>query len=36
MLWYKNIYFDFDKSNIRVEAALDLEKILDVMNQYPK
>jgi outer membrane protein OmpA-like peptidoglycan-associated protein len=32
----KNIYFDFDKSNIRVEAALDLEKILDVMNQYPK
>jgi outer membrane protein OmpA-like peptidoglycan-associated protein len=28
------IYFDFDKSNIRVEAALDLEKILDVMNQY--
>jgi outer membrane protein OmpA-like peptidoglycan-associated protein len=32
----KMIYFDFDKSNIRVEAALDLEKILDVMNQYPK
>jgi outer membrane protein OmpA-like peptidoglycan-associated protein/tetratricopeptide (TPR) repeat protein len=32
----KNIYFDFDKSNIRVEAAIDLEKILDVMNQYPK
>jgi outer membrane protein OmpA-like peptidoglycan-associated protein/tetratricopeptide (TPR) repeat protein len=32
----RNIYFDFDKSNIRVEAAIDLEKILDVMNQYPK
>jgi outer membrane protein OmpA-like peptidoglycan-associated protein/tetratricopeptide (TPR) repeat protein len=32
----KNIYFDFDKSNIRIEAAIDLEKILDVMNQYPK
>ena len=32
----KNIYFDFDKSNIRLEAAIDLEKILDVMNQYPK
>ncbi len=32
----KMIYFDFDKSDIRVEAALDLEKILDVMNQYPK
>lgn len=31
----KMIYFDFDKSNIRIEAALDLEKILDVMNQYP-
>jgi outer membrane protein OmpA-like peptidoglycan-associated protein len=31
----KNIYFDFDKSNIRVEAAIDLEKILDVMN-HPK
>ncbi|MFL9832393.1 OmpA family protein, partial [Flavobacterium sp. ST-87] len=24
-----------DKSNIRTEAALDLEKILDVLNQYP-
>jgi outer membrane protein OmpA-like peptidoglycan-associated protein/tetratricopeptide (TPR) repeat protein len=32
----KMIYFDFDKSNIRTEAALDLEKILDVLNQYPK
>jgi outer membrane protein OmpA-like peptidoglycan-associated protein len=29
------IYFDFDKSDIRMEAAIDLEKILDVMNQYP-
>jgi outer membrane protein OmpA-like peptidoglycan-associated protein/tetratricopeptide (TPR) repeat protein len=29
------IYFDFDKSDIRMEAALDLEKILDVLNQYP-
>ncbi|OUL60526.1 OmpA family protein, partial [Flavobacterium sp. AJR] len=32
----KMIYFDLDKSNIRREAALDLEKILDVLNQYPK
>lgn len=32
----KMIYFDFDKSDIRIEAALDLEKILDVMDQYPK
>jgi len=31
----KNIYFDLDKSNIRMEAALDLEKILDVLNQNP-
>ena len=29
------IYFDLDKSNIRSEAALDLEKILDVLNQNP-
>ena len=27
------IYFDLDKYNIRTEAALDLEKILDVLNQ---
>jgi outer membrane protein OmpA-like peptidoglycan-associated protein len=31
----KMIYFDFDKSNIRTEAALDLEKILDVLIQFP-
>lgn len=31
----KNIYFDLDKSDIRMEAALDLEKILDVLNQNP-
>lgn len=30
-----NIYFDLDKSNIVREAALDLEKILDVLKQYP-
>ena len=29
------IYFDLDKSNIREEAALDLEKILDVLSQNP-
>ncbi|MGA9638587.1 MAG: OmpA family protein [Flavobacterium sp.] len=32
----KMIYFDLDKSNIRKDAALDLEKILDVMLQYPQ
>lgn len=31
----KMIYFDLDKSDIRTEAALDLEKILDVLKQYP-
>ncbi len=31
----KMIYFDLDKSDIRREAALDLEKILAVMNDYP-
>ena len=31
----KLIYFDLDKSNIRKDAALELEKILAVMNQYP-
>ena len=29
------IYFDLDKYNIRAEAALDLEKILDALNQNP-
>ncbi len=31
----KMIYFDLDKYNIRREAALDLEKILDVLTQNP-
>lgn len=31
----KMIYFDLDKSNIRKEAALDLEKILDVLTENP-
>ncbi|WP_405227392.1 OmpA family protein [Dokdonia sp. Asnod1-B02] len=29
------IYFDFDKSNIRPDAALELEKVIAVMQQYP-
>ncbi|MEZ7507327.1 OmpA family protein [Flavobacterium sp. Arc2] len=29
------IYFDLDKSNIRRDAALELEKVLDVLNQNP-
>jgi outer membrane protein OmpA-like peptidoglycan-associated protein/tetratricopeptide (TPR) repeat protein len=30
------IYFDFDKYNIRPDAALELEKVIAVMNEYPK
>ena len=31
-----NIYFDFDKSNIRPDAAIELDKIVKFMNEYPK
>ena len=31
----QDIYFDFDKSDITPKAAIELEKILDVLNQYP-
>ena len=31
----KMIYFDLDKSNIRPDAAYELEKILDAMKQNP-
>ncbi|MEO8934836.1 MAG: OmpA family protein [Xanthomarina sp.] len=29
------IYFDFDKSNIRKDAQVELEKVLAALNQYP-
>lgn len=29
------IYFDFDRFNIRRDAALELEKVISVMKQYP-
>jgi outer membrane protein OmpA-like peptidoglycan-associated protein len=29
------IYFDFDKSNIRPDAAMELDKIVQIMNEYP-
>jgi outer membrane protein OmpA-like peptidoglycan-associated protein len=29
------IYFDLDKSNIRLDAAVELAKILEVMKEYP-
>lgn len=34
-LGIKMIYFDLDKSNIRPDAAVELAKILDVLEQYP-
>ncbi|MGO4911442.1 OmpA family protein [Leeuwenhoekiella sp. W20_SRS_FM14] len=29
------IYFDFDKSNIRPDAAVELAKIIEVLKEYP-
>ena len=31
----KQIYFDLDKSNIRMDSEIELAKILDVLEQYP-
>ena len=30
------IYFDFDKSNIRPDAAVELAKVVEVMKMYPQ
>lgn len=30
------IYFDFDKSNIRPDAAKELDKVVQVMKEYPE
>ena len=30
-----NIYYDFDKFNIRPDAAKGLDKLSDIMNKYP-
>ena len=30
------IYFDFDKANIRPDAALELDKVIEIMNKYPE
>lgn len=32
----KMIYFDLDKSNIKPAATIDLQKILEVLQEYPK
>jgi outer membrane protein OmpA-like peptidoglycan-associated protein len=29
------IYFDYDKFNIRKDAAIELDKIVEIMNKYP-
>ncbi|MBO3116793.1 OmpA family protein [Winogradskyella sp. DF17] len=29
------IYFDFDKSNIRYDAEIELQKVIAVLNKYP-
>jgi len=29
------IYFDYDKYNIRPDASIELEKIIQIMNEYP-
>lgn len=29
------IYFDFDKSNIRPDAAIELKNVVDIMKKYP-
>jgi len=31
----ETIYFDLDKSNIRPDAALELDKVVALMNKYP-
>lgn len=31
----RTIYFDFDRSNIRPDAAKELDKVVQVMNEYP-
>ncbi|WP_372753494.1 OmpA family protein [Mariniflexile sp.] len=32
----KNIYFEFDKSNITQQGAFELDKLVHVMNDYPE
>lgn len=36
VLELNNIYFDFDKSDIREDARIELDKIVGIMNEYPK
>lgn len=36
ILSLQTIYFDFDQSYIRNDAAVELAKVIEVMNQYPQ
>jgi outer membrane protein OmpA-like peptidoglycan-associated protein len=36
LLKLEPIYFDFDKHNIRPDAAVELAKVIAVMNEYPQ
>jgi outer membrane protein OmpA-like peptidoglycan-associated protein len=36
MVNIKPIYFDLDKADIRDDAAIELEKVLKIMQKYPK
>ncbi len=31
----ENIYYDYNKSDIRPDAAIELDKVVEVMNQHP-
>ncbi|SMD08159.1 OmpA family protein [Pedobacter africanus] len=31
----KDIYYDFDKSNIRLDAAKELDKLVTILNEHP-
>jgi outer membrane protein OmpA-like peptidoglycan-associated protein len=32
----ENVYYDFDKYNIRKDASVDLDKVIDFLNQNPQ
>ena len=36
MININTIYFDYDKFNIRSDAALELEKVISIMQKYPE
>lgn len=36
MININTIYFDYDKSNIRPDAALELDKVINIMKKYPE